>query len=87
MVCWKVTNYQSSYEVKRIWAWTFFREKDNDSDAEFEMQGQALPVAPFDVNKVDTTVVPLTSQEYLQQVMYVRTWNNFVNLFYDLHCL
>ena len=42
-----------------------------ESDTEFEMQGQALPVAPFDVRKVDTTVIPLTSQEYMQQVMYV----------------
>lgn len=45
---------------------------DDDDDEEYEMHGQALPVLPFDVKAVDEKSVPLTSQEYLQQVIAQR---------------
>ncbi|XP_065212742.1 gem-associated protein 2-like [Planococcus citri] len=50
------------------------REETSDKeDDEYEMHGQALPVLPFDVESVDEGSIPLTSQEYLQQVIAQRT--------------
>lgn len=46
------------------------RQAEGNDDEEYDMHGQALPVQPFDVNSVDERSIPLTSQEYLQQVMY-----------------
>lgn len=42
---------------------------ESDEEDDYEMRGVALPVAPFDIDSVDETAIPLTSQDYLQQVM------------------
>lgn len=47
----------------------FFCRQNEVEEEEYEMHGQALPVKPFDINSVDERTLPLTSQEYLQQVM------------------